>query len=60
MMRRIGVTKDNWTAQLTGSNLSNSMRPTNITSGQFIKAEIPLRPRVMNLLMCATSSERRR
>ena len=43
----IGVTKDNWTAQITGSNLFNEYGPSNISSGQFIKSEIPLRPRVL-------------
>jgi iron complex outermembrane receptor protein len=43
----IGVAKDNWTAQLSGSNIGNSDAVTNITSGQFIKAQIPLRPRVL-------------
>jgi hypothetical protein len=43
----IGVSNDNWTAQLTGSNLSKSDAVTNISSGQFIKATIPLRRRVL-------------
>jgi len=43
----IGVSKDNWIVQLTGSNLTNVYGPTNISSGQFIKATIPLRPRVL-------------
>jgi iron complex outermembrane recepter protein len=43
----LGVSRDNWTAQLTGSNLSNEYGPTNLSSGQFIKSEIPLRPRVI-------------
>ena len=43
----IGVTKDNWTVQLTGSNLTNVYGPTNISSAQFIKSEIPLRPRLL-------------
>jgi len=43
----IGFAKDNWVAQITGSNLSNEYGPTNINSGQFIKSEIPLRPRVL-------------
>jgi iron complex outermembrane recepter protein len=43
----IGVTRDNWTAQIQGSNLSNVYGPTNISSGQFIRSEIPLRPRVL-------------
>jgi iron complex outermembrane recepter protein len=47
----IGATKDNWTAQITGSNLTNAYGPTNVTSGQFIKAEIPLRPRVVMFLI---------
>ena len=47
----IGIGKDNWTAQLTGTNLTNSYGPSNITSGQFIKAEVPLRPRVVMFLM---------
>jgi iron complex outermembrane receptor protein len=47
----LGVSKDNWTAQINASNLSNEYGPTNVTSGQFIKAEIPLRPRVLTLLL---------
>ena len=47
----LGVAKDSWTAQITGSNLSNAYAATNISSGQFIKAEIPLRPRVLLLMM---------
>ncbi len=43
----IGVSKDNWTLQLTGSNLTGAYGPANISSGQFIKAAIPLRPRVL-------------
>jgi iron complex outermembrane receptor protein len=47
----IGVAKDNWTAQVSGSNLTNAYGPTNISSGQFIKSEIPLRPRVVMFLI---------
>ena len=43
----IGVSKDSWTVQLSGSNLTNVYGPANISSAQFIKAEIPLRPRVL-------------
>jgi hypothetical protein len=43
----LGVTKDNWTAQIQGANITNVYGPTNISSAQFIKAEIPLRPRVL-------------
>jgi len=42
-----GVSKDNWTVQINGSNLSNEYGPTNISSGQFLRSEIPLRPRVL-------------
>ena len=41
------VTKDNWTVQISGSNLTNAYAATNLTAGQFIRAEIPLRPRVL-------------
>lgn len=43
----IGVQREAWTAQITGSNLTNVYGPTNISSGEFIKSEIPLRPRVL-------------
>jgi iron complex outermembrane receptor protein len=45
----IGVAKDSWTAQITGNNLSNSDASTFTSSGQFIKSEVPLRPRVLTL-----------
>jgi outer membrane receptor protein involved in Fe transport len=45
----IGVAKDNWTTQITGNNLTNSDASTNTSSGQFIKSEVPLRPRVLTL-----------
>jgi iron complex outermembrane recepter protein len=47
----LGVAKDNWTAQIQGHNLSNAYGPTDISSGEFIKAEIPLRPRVITVLI---------
>jgi iron complex outermembrane recepter protein len=47
----IGVAKENWTAQISGSNLTNAYGPTNISSGQFIKSEVPLRPRVVMFLI---------
>ena len=40
--------KDNWTASITAQNLSNSDAVSNISSGQFIKSEVPIRPRVIN------------
>ena len=45
----IGVGKDNWTAVLQAVNLFNSDASTNTVSGQFIKSETPLRPRVIML-----------
>jgi iron complex outermembrane recepter protein len=47
----LGVVKDNWTAQVTGSNLSNAYAATNVSAGLFIKAAIPLRPRVLMALL---------
>jgi hypothetical protein len=47
----IGAAKDNWSVQLSGSNLFNSNAVTNISSGQFIKSEIPIRPRVLSFLV---------
>ena len=43
----LGVSKDQWTVEISGQNISNEYGPTNISSGQFIKSEIPLRPRVL-------------
>jgi outer membrane receptor protein involved in Fe transport len=43
----LGVVKDSWSAELTGSNLTNSDASTNTSSAQFIKSEVPLRPRVI-------------
>ena len=45
----VGVAKDNWNVELAASNLTNNDAATNITSGQFIKSEIQLRPRVLTL-----------
>jgi outer membrane receptor protein involved in Fe transport len=42
-----GVMTDRWTLQLTGNNLTSVYGPSNISSAQFIKADIPLRPRVL-------------
>jgi len=38
-------------AQLQCHNLSNAYGPTNISSEQFIKSEIPLRPRMITFLI---------
>jgi outer membrane receptor protein involved in Fe transport len=45
----IGVAKDQWTAQITGNNITNSDASTYTSSNQFIKTEVPLRPRVLTL-----------
>lgn len=47
----LGVANDSWTAQIQCHNLNNAYGPTNISSGPFIKAEIPLRPRVITFLI---------
>lgn len=44
-----GATKDQWSVQLSANNLTNSDSVTNISSGEFIKSQIPLRPRVLTL-----------
>jgi iron complex outermembrane recepter protein len=44
-----GVAKDQWTVEAYGSNLGNSNASVYTTSGQFIKAEVPLRPRVLGV-----------
>jgi iron complex outermembrane receptor protein len=46
----IGASKDNWAVQLQAANLGDSNAVTNISSGQFIKSQIPLRPRVVTFL----------
>jgi hypothetical protein len=43
------VAKDQWSVQAYGTNLSNSDASLFTTSGQFIKAEVPLRPRVLGV-----------
>jgi iron complex outermembrane recepter protein len=47
----VGVLKDQWSAQVQASNLTDVYGPTNITSGQFIQSEIPLRPRVLSFIV---------
>ena len=44
-----GVAKDNWTTQIYGTNLSNSDASVFTSSSQFIKSEVPLRPRVLGI-----------
>ena len=45
----IGVAKDSWTAEAFGTNLSNSNASVFTSSAQFIKSEVPLRPRVLGV-----------
>ena len=45
----IGISLDKWYAQLYGTNLTNSHASTFTSSAQFIKSEVPLRPRVIGL-----------
>ncbi|MGC1388775.1 MAG: TonB-dependent receptor [Steroidobacteraceae bacterium] len=47
----LGVGKDNWTVQLNGTNLGNSDASLFTSSAQFIKSEVPLRPRVLSVTM---------
>jgi outer membrane receptor protein involved in Fe transport len=45
----LGVTRDNWSAQLFGQNLTDSNASVFTSSAQFIKSEVPLRPRVLGI-----------
>jgi outer membrane receptor protein involved in Fe transport len=45
----LGVTRDKWSASLYGENLTNSHASTFTSSAQFIKSEVPLRPRVIGV-----------
>jgi outer membrane receptor protein involved in Fe transport len=42
-----GVTRDNWTVRLVGTNLTNSHASTFSNTAQFIREEVPLRPRTV-------------
>jgi iron complex outermembrane recepter protein len=45
----IGANFEKWYAQLFGQNLGDSHASTFTSSAQFIKSEVPLRPRVLGL-----------
>ena len=45
----IGVNYDKWYAQLFGQNLGDSHASTFTSTAQFIRSDVPLRPRVMGL-----------
>ncbi len=44
-----GFSKDNWNVQVFGQNLSNENKSLATTTAQFIKSEVPLRPRVIGV-----------
>jgi outer membrane receptor protein involved in Fe transport len=50
----LGVKKDKWTAEIYGTNLFDNHASTFTTAAQFIKAETPLRPRVIMLKLSAS------
>jgi outer membrane receptor protein involved in Fe transport len=43
----LGISKQNWSVQVQGTNVTNVYGPTNINSSQFIKSQVPLRPRTL-------------
>jgi iron complex outermembrane recepter protein len=44
-----GISFDKWYAQLYGENLGDSHASTFTSSAQFIKSEVPIRPRIVGL-----------
>jgi outer membrane receptor protein involved in Fe transport len=50
----IGFTIKTYTAELFGQNLNNSLASTFTSSAQFIKSEVPLRPRTYGLKIAAS------
>jgi iron complex outermembrane recepter protein len=45
----VGFGKDNWNVQLFGQNLTDQNASTFTSTAQFIKTEVPLRPRVLGV-----------
>jgi outer membrane receptor protein involved in Fe transport len=45
----VGVARDQWHAELFSNNLNNSHASTFTSTAQFIKSEVPLRPRTYGL-----------
>ena len=45
----LGIAKDQWHVEAYGTNLGNSDASLFTTSGQFIEAQVPLRPRVLGI-----------
>ena len=50
----VGVSKDRWSLQFFAENLLDSHASTFTSSAQFIKAEVPLRPRTYGLKLGAS------
>jgi len=50
----VGVSRDNWTVRLIGQNLGNSHKSTFDSTAQFIRSEVPLRPRTVSLAFSST------
>ncbi len=50
----IGISRDNWSAELFGTNLNNSHASTFTSSAQFIESQVPLRPRVVGVKIGAS------
>jgi len=50
----LGVKKDRWTAEIYGTNLFDNHASTFTSSAQFIKSEVPLRPRVIMLKLASS------
>jgi outer membrane receptor protein involved in Fe transport len=50
----LGLTRNNWTLQVYGTNLFDNNSSVFTTSAQFIKAQVPLRPRVVGVKMSAS------
>jgi iron complex outermembrane recepter protein len=49
-----GVSHDQWEAEIFGENLGDSHASTFTSSAQFIKSEVPLRPRVIGIKVSFT------
>lgn len=45
----LGISHDRWNAEIFGENLGDSYASTFTSSAQFIKSEVPLRPRVIGI-----------
>ena len=50
----LGVKRDKWYAQLFVNNLLDSHASTFTSSAQFIKSEVPIRPRTFGLTIGAS------